>query len=159
MHMLQSILLATDFGPASQEAAKVAVKLAPTFESYVRLLHVNKPIPNWKLEHQEEATRGPLEKVTAEFVKQNVRVDSFVAAGSPAHSILSKAQEIDADLILIGAGDRTGQFRFSSGPTAQTVIEQAAAPVLAVRPKEPALRFRNILCPVDQSATAGPGFT
>jgi nucleotide-binding universal stress UspA family protein len=45
--MLQSILLATDFRPASEQAAEVAVRLASAFGSRVNLLHVLEPLPSW----------------------------------------------------------------------------------------------------------------
>jgi nucleotide-binding universal stress UspA family protein len=44
---LQSILLATDFRPASQGAARVATRLAAAFGSRVSLLHVLEPVPWW----------------------------------------------------------------------------------------------------------------
>jgi nucleotide-binding universal stress UspA family protein len=158
MRILKSILLATDLRPASQEAAKVAVKLASAFESRVTLLHVIEPLPNWPVELHEREKEGPLREVAAELAGQKVEVaESSIVVGPPANTILDKAQEIDADLILIGAGDRTGLFRFSGGPTAQTVIEHAPQPVLAVRPGQPALEFRKILCPVDQSGPSGQG--
>ncbi len=158
MRMLKSILLATDFRQASQEAAKVAVELAKAFGSRVTLLHVIEPAPNWPLALHEEGKQGPLQEVSAALVAQNVQVvESSIVVGSPANTILNKAQEMDADLILIGAGNRTGQFRFSGGPTAQTVIEQATQPVLAVRPDHPGIQFWKILCPVDQSGPSAQG--
>lgn len=158
MRMLQSILLATDFGPASQEAAKVAIELAKAFASRVTLLHVFEPVPNWPSALLEAGKQGPLQSVSAELVARQVQVaEASIVMGAPADTILNKAREIDADLILMGAGNRTGQFRFSGGPTALTVIELAPQPVLAVRPDQPEIRFRKILCPVDQSRTSAQG--
>lgn len=72
MRMLKSILLTTDFRPASQEASKVAVELAKTFGSRITLLHVIEPTPNWPLALHEESKRGPLQELSAELVAQNV---------------------------------------------------------------------------------------
>lgn len=157
MRLLKSILLATDFRPASQEAAKVSVRLASAFESRVTLLHVIEPLPNWPAELQEPEKEGPLRVLAADLAAQKVEVaGSSVVVGPPANTILDKAQAIDADLILMGAGDRTGHFQFSGGPTALTVIEHAPQPVLAVRPGQPTL-FQKILCPVDQSGPSAQG--
>jgi len=158
MRVLKSILLATDFQPASQDATNVAVELATAFGSHITLLHVIEPVPNWPLPLNEDGKQAPLQKVSAALVEQKVQVaESSIVVGPPANTILNKAQEINADLILIGAGNRTGQFRFSGGPTAQTVIEQASQPVLAVRPGHPPVKFQKILCPVDQSSTSAQG--
>jgi nucleotide-binding universal stress UspA family protein len=67
-----------------------------------------------------------------------------------------KAQEIDADLVLIGSGE-TSRFGRPAGPTAEAVLQHAHQPVLAVRPGEPSVQFRQILCPVDNSTASRRG--
>jgi nucleotide-binding universal stress UspA family protein len=49
--------------------------------------------------------------------------------------------------------------RFCVGPVAQAVLEHASQPVLAVRPGEPAARFRKVLCAVDHSLTSRQGLS
>jgi len=160
MRQLQSILLATDLYPASQEAAQVAGQLASAFGSRVTLLHVLEPMPYWPIalhEVQQQAAR-PLQELGQRLAAQNIPVaESAIVTGPPADTIVSKANEIDADLILIGAGERSRFDRFSVGPVATAVIEHAPQPVLAVRPGEPRLQFRKILCPVDLSNVSGRG--
>lgn len=160
MRKLQSILLATDFRPASQEAVRVAVQLASAFGSRVTLLHVLEPLPSWPvaLHEQQQQAAGPLNEVSQQLAAQNVQVaESSIVVGPPADTIVRKANEIDADLILMGAGERSRFDRFSVGPVAAAVIEHAPQPVLAVRPGEPAARFQKVLCPVDQSGASGRG--
>lgn len=160
MRNVQSILLATDLRPASLAAANVAVQLASAFGSRVTLLHVLEPLPGWPValhEHRQK-TEGPLREFGHQLTEQKVQVaDSLIVIGPPADTIVRKANEIDADLILIGAGERSRFDRFSVGPVATAVIEHAPQPVLAVRPGEPVARFRKILCPVDQSGASGRG--
>lgn len=160
MRKLQSILLATDLRLASQEAAKVAVQLASTFGSRVTLLHVLEPLPSWPvaLHEEQQQVAGPFQEFARQFTDQKVEVAaSSIVVGPPADNIVRTANEIDADLILIGAGERSRFDRFSVGPVATAVIEHAPQPVLAVRPGEPAARFQKILCPVDQSGASGRG--
>lgn len=160
MRMLKSILLATDFRPASQAAAQAAVRLAAAFGSRVTLLHVMEPLPNWPAHRQEPEKEVALHVLAAQLAGQQVEVAGMsLAVGPAAHTILDRARELDADLILMGAGDRTGLFQFSGGPTAVTVIEHAPQPVLAVRPGQPDLAFRKILCPVDQSGPSAQGLS
>jgi nucleotide-binding universal stress UspA family protein len=158
--MLQSILLATDFRPASRDVATAAVRLASAFGSRVTLLHVLEPVPTWPLALQEERelVAQRLGTFSDQLAAQQVVVaESVIAVGPPADTIVRKAQEIDADLILIGAGERSRVEQFSAAPVAEAVLERAPQPVLAVRPGEPAVTFRKILCPVDHSTASRRG--
>ena len=158
MRSLQSILLATDFRPASYEAVKVAERLASAFGSHATLLHVLEPQPSWPFSLRKEEVVGPLRKVAAQLSSQEVGVaEPVVMEGPIADTIVRKAQKIDADLILIGAGERSRSERFSVGPIAAAILEHSPTPVLAVRPGEPVLQFRKILCPVDYSGASRRG--
>jgi nucleotide-binding universal stress UspA family protein len=160
MRGLDSILLATDFRPASQQAARVAARLASTFGSRVSLLHVLEPLPGWPVAlHQErEQVTRPLRELAEELAAQKVEVaPAPVLIGPVALTIVRKAAEVDADLIVLGAGERSRFDRFTAGPVAEAVLEQAPQPVLAVRPGEPEPAFRTVLCPVDQSAVSARG--
>jgi nucleotide-binding universal stress UspA family protein len=77
-----------------------------------------------------------------------------VAAG-----ILQRADEVHADLIVIGTQGRSRLERFGLGSVAETVLRKATCPVLSVAlhgaaalPSPSAIR--HILCPVDFSAQA-----
>jgi nucleotide-binding universal stress UspA family protein len=155
---MKTILFATDLRPASRDAAKPLAKLASSFGAQVVPLHVVEPLPHWPIEAQQLEKQEPLAKIVAELRESGVAVaDPRLVVGPPAPTIVREAREVAADLIVIGAGDRTGVFRFSGGPTAQAVLEQAEMPVLAVRPSPPALTFRKILCPVDHSKISAQG--
>jgi nucleotide-binding universal stress UspA family protein len=160
MSMLRSILLATDFRPASLEAIRVAEQLASGFGSRITLYHVFYPLyasPSL-LQQQRELASWQLQQLAQQLITKGVSVaESMVAAGHPATMIVRKAQEIDADLILIGAGKWLGQEPFTLGPVAEAVLHHAAQPVLAVRPGRPTVTFRKILCPVDHSHVSERG--
>lgn len=55
--------------------------------------------------------------------------------GKPAKEILDLAEELGADLILIGTHGRTGIERMAMGSTAEKVVREAGCPVLVVRGK------------------------
>jgi nucleotide-binding universal stress UspA family protein len=55
--------------------------------------------------------------------------------GKPGHEILSLAEEVGADLILLGTHGFTGLERLVMGSTAERVVREAGCPVLVVRPK------------------------
>ena len=93
MSVPQSILLATDFRPASKEAARAAVRLAAAFGSRVGLLHVNEPLPSWPvaLHLFQDQAAGLLRQLTDDLTGQNVRVaDPVIAVGLPGDAIVQK---------------------------------------------------------------------
>ena len=152
MRLLPSILLATDFLPASEEAARVATRLARRFGSRVTLLHALEPVPNWLVgfPYALELAALGLRQFADRLTAQGVQVaETVVKVGPAADTILQQARAIEADLIVIGAGE-AANGRFAPGPVAQAVVERAEPPVLAVRP-DVLVRYSNILCPVDHS--------
>lgn len=158
MQTMKTILFATDLRPASREAAKPLARLAISFAAQVVPLHVVEPLPHWPIEAQQQEKQEPLAQVVSDLREHGVAVaEPRLVVGPPAHTIVREAREVAADLIVLGAGDRTGVFRFAGGPTAQAVLEQAEMPVLAVRPGPPALTFKKILCPVDHSPISAQG--
>jgi nucleotide-binding universal stress UspA family protein len=157
---LRSILLATDFRPAAEEAARVAARLASAFGSRVSLLHVLEPLPSWPVAmhvFQDQAS-GLLRQIAADVSAQKVEVaNPLITVGPPGDTIVQKAHELDVDLILMGAGEESRFNRFSVGAIAEEVLELAPQSVLAVRPGGPAAMFKRILCPVDQSKASRQG--
>jgi nucleotide-binding universal stress UspA family protein len=156
MHSIQSILLATDFRPASLDAADVAVELAAAFGARLTLFHVFQPFGLTKEVREEERAVADwqMQELAQQLTRKYAAVsETLVTPGHPVDRIVRKAQEMEADLVLIGAGKWTRQERepFSPGPVAEAVLQHARQPVLVVRPGAPAVRFRKILCPVDQS--------
>ena len=158
MRMLQSILLAVECRRVDDDAMDAAARLATAFGSQVSLLHVvEKTHPAVQLYRQQyaELYLATLSNRLAE--KQVTVARCVIRSGSPAHTIINVAQEHNADLIVIGAGNRQNPAVFSLGPIAEVVIGHAPQPVLAVRPGDPETLFKRILCPVDQSRTSFRG--
>jgi len=147
MRTIKSILLATDFRQSSQEAAAATVRLAHTFGSRVTVLHVREEFPSWPVSPFENQDR-----LTRQFVAQQVDMAEFqFQAGQPADMVVRKADEIGADLLVIGMGEKVHDGHPTVGPIAESILEHAACPVLAVSPHAPKLQFQSIVCPVDHS--------
>jgi nucleotide-binding universal stress UspA family protein len=161
MRSLHTILLATDFHPDCQQAATDAtIRLASVFASQVTLFHVVEPLTDWPLSPQpnRELATEPLHELADELARGGAIVsDSSIGVGPAADTIIRRAREMDADLIVVGAGDHRPEQHYRVGPTAAGVMQHAAQPVLAVRPGQPPPRFERILCPVDHSAISKRG--
>jgi universal stress protein E len=155
MRMLQSILLAVECRHVDDAAVNTAVRLATAFGSQLTLLNVVEAThPAIHLYRMQDA-ESYLRKLSNRLAEIQVTVaQSLVKSGTPAQTIIDVAKEQNADLIVIGAGDQPNSATFTLGPIAEAVTGHASQPVLAVRPGEPELNFRKILCPVDQSRTS-----
>lgn len=147
MGTLRSILLATDFRQSSEAAAEATARLATTFGSRVTVLHVREEFLTWPVSPFENQDR-----LTRELAARKVDLGEFlVHAGPVADTVVRKAQELEADLLVTGAGEKFLPGNSSVGPIAEAILERTASPVLATIPHWPKLEFESILCPVDHS--------
>jgi len=159
MRMLQSILFATDFDPASVEAIRVGSYLAKAFNSRISVLHVLKPSSQSVARYLRlEFVDIMLQRVRKQFSDSEVmNAECSITVGPIADSILKKAIEIDADLIVLGSGKISITNAFPLGPVPHSVMEQATQPVLVVRGNSLQTQFQTILCPIDHSSVSRRG--
>jgi nucleotide-binding universal stress UspA family protein len=64
-----------------------------------------------------------------------MRVGAAIDFGSPSERILALAQDLHADLIVVGVHGRKGIERLGVGSVTQNVLRHAHCPVLAARQK------------------------
>lgn len=159
MRQLKSILVATDLLPSQEPVLGTAAHVAEVFGARLTLLHVQeieKIGIVWY--HKMQMGEVLLEDAAQQLRKRDVIVnDATVTLGSPPEGILKRATEIDADLIVIGAGKRSDTGEFQVGPIAQAIIEHAQQPVLAIRQDGPPPAFQRLLCPIDHSPVSKRG--
>lgn len=155
MRTLKSILVATNLTASNDQLFEMVTNFAWAFGSRLTLLHVQPRDEFGMLDEYVTQLESKLtEEVARRFVHEHAAVDEIaVEFGSPAAAILRKAQMMDADLIALATGESSRQV----GPTAQTVIEHAQQPVLAVRPGQHTAKIQSLLCPVDMSSTSKRG--
>ena len=145
--MFQHILLATDGSAASEHAAQLAVDLARTHGAKLTALYVVDPYPylgigeanpmgfqaymSAALEHAAEAHAKVIALCeTAPAVTVQTRlVEDMAAAAGIAHS----AQQVEADLVVVGSHGRTGVARLMLGSVAARVVAESPVPVLVAR--------------------------
>ncbi len=138
---IASILYATQFGPASLKASRIAVSLA---EEYQAKLTVQTVLPSGRNDNQAgpqeeiaEANEEELRRLVPEDAKLWCTPHFIVEYGNqPAEKILHRAQEVRAELIVLGAHKPQGVPGAATHlPTAtiHRVIAHANCPVLTVR--------------------------
>jgi nucleotide-binding universal stress UspA family protein len=75
------------------------------------------------------------EKARYAQARSGVAVVGHLRVALPIPAILQAAASTDADLVMVGTHDRTGLSRWVLGSVAESVVRDAACPVLVVRPK------------------------
>ena len=158
------ILCPIDLSPASSTVLGYARMFAEAFHAKVEVLHAYwLEWPPYFMPSQAEelaaqarkhrTTIGEdLSKLAREALGPDVPHEIAIVEGHPVETILRRAAERQADLILMGSHGRSGIARLRLGSVAENVTREAATPTLIVRasPTQPApLAIARVLCPVN----------
>jgi nucleotide-binding universal stress UspA family protein len=131
------ILIATAGGFAARGAAELAILYGKAAGAQVHAVHIVEAAAAGPSTHERQLTVGTrlVADVTALGEKSGVRVDSWVRqeASSP-RAILGAAQEVGADLVIVGAIPRVLGRRLYLGNTAEYVLGHAHAAVAVFVP-------------------------
>lgn len=146
------VLVGTDGSPRAEEAVRQSGRLASATAAPLEIAFVidtGRPHEG-NVELEAEAA---LQRAAAIAAEAGVEADVRILAGDPAKTLMSEAEEEEADLIGVGpdAGLLGGAIRI--GQTAARVLGEARCSVLVARPATPAFPSR-IACGVDGSETS-----
>lgn len=143
---VRSILVPTDFSPASRRALKAVETWLTRLEapSRIVLLHAYHlpveytaygavPTSLHFAEDAGERAEESLEKMAAELRRDGLTVDTVAREGYPPETIVALAEEMDVDVIALGTHGRTGLRHLLLGSNAERVVQKAGCPVLTVR--------------------------
>ena len=134
MPLFQTILVAADFSESSRQAFRVACSLARADKTRMIVLHVVEPLyvaeePVYfgqQTVHFSVVERDPGEyeslqrRLRQSYVPDHpLEVEYRTRDGTPAEEILSSAEELGCDLIVMGTHGRTGLDRLLSGSVAE----------------------------------------
>jgi len=141
MLTMKTILYPTDFSAGARPAFEVACALASEGGGRVVVLHVERPplatlggtagVPPLPSEYDRERFWEELKAIQP--ARGGITAEHCLEYGEPAAVILKVAQEIGADLIVMGTHGRTGLRRLLMGSVAERVVRKAPCPVLTVR--------------------------
>lgn len=137
---IETILHPTDFSVCSQLAFQLACSLAREQAARLILLHVAVPPVVIYNEQGEllpppEDYRGSAEEQLFKLQPHDpkIRAEYRMEEGQVASTIIRVAEEVKADLIVMGTLGRTGLDRWLIGSVARSVIRKAHCPVLTVK--------------------------
>ena len=148
MNSPKHILVPIDFSSYSEQALDYALELAHQLEATVHLVNaVGIPAlgaPEIGLAYEasmiETVTaenRKALDKLAAAHRNGGVIGQAIVRNGDARDVILQTAEQVGADLIVMGTHGRRGLSRALLGSVAEMVVRTSPVPVLTVRGKKP----------------------
>jgi len=166
MIALKKILVATDFGPASESALLYGRALARSFGAALHVLHVTENVYGRAMngygyaaispEIQEHIERTGREQTQALLEDEDRRelnaVAMTVTSNSPAEAITEYARKHAVDLIVIGTHGRGLVAHLFMGSVAERVVRIASCPVLTVRNPEHEFVVPDALVAVSRKA-------
>ncbi|WP_299195812.1 universal stress protein [uncultured Amphritea sp.] len=154
---VKKILYASDIDKGSRPAFRAAVSLCGHYHSEITYLHVIEPLSasaqsivqtmindstlnelhdqslaNLKLKIQERIERFCESELEQSEMLTEGSISSRVEEGAPWKTILRVADEIDADVIVMGTRTHSAMGQFLLGSTANKVMHNSKRPVLIV---------------------------
>ena len=145
--MFKKILCATDLNNVSSEAVKKAVHLAHQFNSHIIMLNIHEEFMNkeemgmlrvsidaMKFEFKKTAlkAKNEMREKLLSLHAEDIHVEYILREGKPNKTICEEAEIKEADLIIMGVGDKNRISNLIYRSTAAFVIEHVNIPVLVV---------------------------
>ena len=143
---MKTILVAVDFSDSSEAALAYAVELAKSLGARVVVMHSYElPVygfPDGALVASVEIATRIMQGAQVgldgmvERYKREMQVDTIVRQGVPWEEVHAVADEVDADMIVIGTHGRKGIARALLGSVAEKILRTSRRPVVAIHAPE-----------------------
>ena len=147
MTTYKHLLVPVDESPMSYAAAEQALSLAKDLNCPVTIMSVIAVDPFVGVDfykvapaitdyfmQAEQNAQNRLAEIQQSFSREGISVDTKIIRGVAAsEGIVQIANEIGADLIIMGSHGRTGVKEMMLGSVAQNVLTQSPVPVLIVK--------------------------
>ena len=141
------ILVPVDFSETSERALDYAIGLSGKLGASIYLLHVigvpalgvpelGVAMTSTVIDSLVRDSQNALDKLLASRREQAKFGDPLLRTGDPRDTILHAAEEVKADLIVMGTHGRRGISRALIGSVAEAVVRMSPVPVLTIRGKK-----------------------
>jgi len=141
MIALKNVVVAVDFGEATEAAIVYGRNFARQFGARLHVLHVLenrflRPMSNDPLAVESATSKQLLDRLTADDRERLDAVAVVRTSDDPAEEIVRYAREQNIELIVLGTHGRRGVAHLLAGSVAERVVRTAGCPVLIVRHPE-----------------------
>jgi nucleotide-binding universal stress UspA family protein len=148
MARFSKILVPVDFSDHSGAALQVAVDLAKVCDAKILLLHCYQiqtggispygiVLPSDYYEEIRDAASKQLAQWKEKVIPEGIEVESVLSSDSPWERISATAEEIGADLIVMGTRGLAGIKHAMLGSVAERTLRAAPCPVVTVKASAP----------------------
>lgn len=162
---IENVLAATDFSEPAALGLAWAARAARSHGARLHVVHVLMPpmpvadfaAPPLALDQSlRDAAGERMDDLLASDVLAGLDVHGIVRDGTPSQAVLDVADELAADLLVVGTRGLTGFRHLLLGSTAERIVQRAKPPVLSVHPGDPRPEqpLRTVLVPTDFSEDA-----
>lgn len=139
---IETILVPTDFSEHADKAFEIALQLASTLGSRLELLHVY-DFGQWVTLYEVTFADRAGEKIRLEAMARlkplvdrartnGVEVSTLIVLGTPSQTIIARASETKADLIVMGTRGLGSLKQLILGSVAARTLRMAPCPVLTI---------------------------
>jgi len=144
---IQTILVAIDFSDHAEQAFDTACELAKRWDAALHVVHAFEiiaplvtpyqvSIPDTYLTESRDVALRQLSERVDKARAQGITTESHLTESPAAQAIARTAEEIGADLIVMGTRGMTGLKHFVLGSVAERTLRLAPCSVLTVKPPE-----------------------
>jgi nucleotide-binding universal stress UspA family protein len=141
------IVVGTDGSDSAGEAVRQAIDLAKLSNAQLSVVSAFAPVSKRRVHGEQQQAPadvqyeiGPredvnilLEAAAAEARKEGIEVQTHPVEADPAEAILNVAEQVNADLIVVGNKGMTGARRYLLGSVPNNVSHHAPCSVIIVR--------------------------
>ena len=145
--MFKRIVVGTDGSETAGEAVRQATELAKLSNAKLDIVSAYEPIPRTRLQEEQRQVPGDVQYEIGPREDVNLTLDAAAGTarnsgleaethareGDPADAILDVAEEIKADLIIVGNKGMTGARRFLLGSVPNKVSHHAPCSVMIIQ--------------------------
>ena len=133
--MFDKILFPVDCSPESRNAVESVVELVKLHQAKLTIVSVVEPLPEGESPGQRnspEAIAKLLNGVKDLFAQQGITVETIEREGKPSFVICDVADEIEADLIVMGGSGSVMSEEGTRDSVASRTIGLSPCPVLVI---------------------------
>jgi nucleotide-binding universal stress UspA family protein len=144
MAPISKLLVATDFSENSARALEIAIDFAKKFGATVDLVHAfdipipavypyEVPIPDSLITDSRRAANKKLEAEKEKVEAAGLEVQTHLSEVPAASAVVRVAEEVGADLLVLGTRGNTGLKHIVLGSVAERTVRHAPCSVLVVK--------------------------